>query len=114
MIDVIVLAAAFATGTWYVGWWSIPVLALAWGWWVGSSRRPAARSALAAPLAWIGFLVNDAVVGPAGRLARTLGTAMHVPPLVLIIVTLVFPAVLAWSAATVGAEVAPASPADPT
>jgi hypothetical protein len=109
MIDIIVLAAAFYVGTWYVGWWSVFVIALAWGWLVGPPRRPALRAAIAAALAWMGFLAYDAVRGPAGRLARTLGAVMHLPPSVLVGVTVIFPVLLAWGAAMLGAEAAPAS-----
>jgi hypothetical protein len=109
VIDLIVLCAAFAAGTLYVGWWAVPVIALAWGWIVGPMRRPATRAAVAAAIAWMGFLAHDAVRGPAGRLARTLGDVMHLPAIVLVGVTVAFPAILAWSAAALGAETAPAS-----
>jgi len=107
VIDIIVLGVAFAAGTFYVGWWAVPVIALAWGWLVGPTRRPATRAALGAAIAWMGFLAHDAMRGPAGRLARTLGVAMHLPAPVLVVVTVLFPAILAWSAAAVGAGTAP-------
>jgi len=109
VIDVVVLGAAFALGTLFVGWWAVPVIALAWGWMVGPGRRPATRAALGAGVAWVGFLAYDAMRGPAGRLARTLGSVMHLPAVVLVIVTVLLPVILAWSAAVVGAESAPAS-----
>jgi hypothetical protein len=114
VIDIIVLGVAFAAGTLYVGWWSVPVIALAWGWLVGPARRPATRAAVGAALAWAGFLVHDAVRGPAGRLARTLGALMHLPAVVLVGLTVLFPVILAWSAAVVGAESAPSSRAGST
>jgi hypothetical protein len=106
VIDIIVLGVAFAAGTLFVGWWSIPVIALAWGWFVGPARRPATRAAAGAVLAWGGFLAYDAVRGPAGRLARTLGQLMNLPAVVLVVVTVAFAVILAWSAAIVGAELA--------
>jgi len=109
VIDVIVLGGAFALGTFFVGWWAVPVIALAWGWLVGPSRRPATRAALGAGIAWVGFLAHDAMRGPAGRLARTLGSLMHLPAVVLVVVTVLLGVILAWSAAVVGAESAPAS-----
>jgi hypothetical protein len=117
LFDSIALGIAFAAGTLFVGWWSIPIIALVWGWLVGPARRPATRAAAGAVLAWIGFLAFDAMRGPIGRLARTLGaTMMNLPPAVLVVVTVLFAAVLAWSAAIVGAsfrpETAPAIPAD--
>jgi hypothetical protein len=113
VIDIIVLAAAFTLGTFFVGWWAVPVLALAWGWMVGPSRRPATRAALGVGIAWVGFLAHDAIRGPAGRLARTLGDVMHLPAVVLVVVTVLLGVILAWSAAVVGAESAPASRAGP-
>jgi hypothetical protein len=110
MIDIIVLAVAFGVGTWYVGWWSVFVIALAWGWLVGAPRRPVVRALVAAALAWMGFLAYDSIRGPAGRLARTLGAVMHLPPIVLVAVTVIFPVLLAGSAAMLGREVSPASP----
>ncbi len=107
MIDIVLLAAAFAGGTWCFGWWAVPVLAFAWGLRVGPSRWPAMRSAAAAAAAWCGLLMYDHVKGPAWRLARVLGAVMHLPALVLLGVTIGFVLVLAWSAATVGAEIAP-------
>lgn len=109
VIDIIVLGVAFAAGTFFVGWWSIPIIALAWGWLVGPKRRPAVRAAVGAALAWMGFLAYDTVRGPIGRLARTLGELMHLPAVVVVGVTLLFAIILAWSAAIVGAETAPKS-----
>ena len=113
MIDIILLGAAFAAGTLFVGWWSVPVIALVWGWLVGPNRRPATRAAVGAALACMGFLAHDAVRGPAGRLARTLGALLHLPAVVLVVVTVVLPVIIAWSAAIVGSESAPASRAGP-
>jgi hypothetical protein len=109
VIDIVALGAAFAAGTFFVGWWSVPIIALVWGWLVGPSRRPATRAAAGAALAWMGFLANDAMSGPAGRLARTLGQLMHLPAVGLVGLTVLFPVILAWSAAVVGAESAPGS-----
>lgn len=114
MIDIVILAAVFAAGTWLFGWWAVPVLALAWGFRVGPTRWPAMRTAVAAAGAWCGLLLYDHVKGPAWRLARLLGAVMHLPPLVLLGVTVAFVCVLAWSAATVGASIAPAPRAPPS
>jgi hypothetical protein len=109
LIDIVVLGAAFAAGTFFVGWWSVAVVAFAWGWLVGPTRRPATRAAAGAALAWLGLLANDAMRGPAGRLARTLGDVLHLPAGVLVGLTVLFPVILAWSAAIVGGESAPGS-----
>jgi hypothetical protein len=62
------------------------------------------RTALGAALAWGLLLVLDAVAGPIGALSHTLAGVMRIPGLVLVLLTLTFPAVLAWSAATVAAQ----------
>lgn len=108
MIDIIPLAAAFAAGTWYFGWWTVPLLALVWGLRVGPTRWPAMRAAVAAAIAWCGLLLYDHLKGPAWHLALLLGRVMHLPAVVLLGVTVGLACVLAWSAATVGSEVAPA------
>jgi hypothetical protein len=108
VIDIVILVAAFAGGTWLFGWWAVPVLALAWGWRVGPTRWPAMRAAVAAGAAWCGLLLYDHVRGPAWHLARLLASVTHLPALVLLGVTVGFAFVLAWSAATVGAATAPA------
>jgi hypothetical protein len=107
VIDIVALGAMFAAGTWLAGWWAIPVLALVWGWRVGPSRWPALRAAIGAAVAWCGLLIYDHVKGPAWHLARTLGAVMHLPPVVLLGVTVTFAIVLAWGAATVGVATAP-------
>jgi len=112
VIDIILLGVAFAAGTLFVGWWSIPIIAVVWGWLVGPARRPATRAAAGVALAWLGFLAYDAMRGPLGRLARTLGATMKLPPAVLVAVTLIFAVMLAWSAAIVGSETSPDSRAD--
>ena len=47
------------------------------------------------------LLAIDAVSGPVGLLGARLAGVMRVPAVVLVLVTLLFPALLAWSAATV-------------
>jgi hypothetical protein len=61
--------------------------------------------ALAAALGWALLLAVDAVSGRFGTLSRGVGGLMRVPPLALVLVTLLFAAAAAWSAAAIGAEV---------
>ena len=113
MIDIILLGVAFAAGTLFVGWWSVPIIAVVWGWLVGPARRPAARAAIGVVLAWVGFLVFDAVRGPLGQLVRTLGETLHLPGIALIVITLLFAVILAWGAAIVGSEISLSSRVEP-
>jgi len=101
------LVAAFALATFF-GWWGVPVLAAAWGWVARSQRAAPREAALAAALGWAALLVWDALRGPLAALASRLGATMQVPPAALILVTLLLAAALAWSAATLAGQLAPA------
>jgi hypothetical protein len=109
LVRLALLAAAFALATWAFGWWTVPALAAAWGA-VRARGAPApggapmnrspAEAGLAALLAWAALLAMAAARGPAGALAGRLAGVMRIPAPALVVVTLVFPAALAWSAAT--------------
>jgi len=93
------LAIAFALGT-AVAWWILPVLAALAGAWL----RRGTDAALGATIAWGGLLLVDAVGGRFGALATSLGGVMGLPPAALIVITLAFAAMLAWSAASLAAS----------
>jgi hypothetical protein len=93
----VALVAATATG----GWWGIGLAAFVWGAWTGRARVVA----VAAVCAWGSVLVWTAGSGALGRLIVEMGLVAMVPGWVLVVATLVFPAVLAWSAAVVGGGV---------
>ena len=112
-IRLALLAAAFALGTWALGWWAVPALAALWG--AGGAllnqgptgptragRHAALEAALAALVAWGAILAVAAARAPLGALADRLGGIMRLPAAALVLLTLVFPALLAWSAAALG------------
>jgi hypothetical protein len=99
VVKYVLLAEAFAVTTYGVGWWSVPVVAALWGLFSDDAHR-ARNAAIAAAGGWGTLLLLDAVRGPVGTMARQLGEVMGVPSLVLYLLTLTFPALLAWSAAT--------------
>jgi hypothetical protein len=94
----VVATILFAAGTWLFGWWTIPVVALVFG------LLPARPSlvAVAAAAAWLALLLVDAAGGSITRLAGVLAGVMGLPSAALLLVTLLFPAVVAWSAASLG------------
>ena len=92
-------ALAFALGTWLVGWWAIPVVALMLGILGISGMRPMSIAGAAA-LSWAGLLAVDAAGASITRLAAVLAGVMGLPAPVLFLVTLLFPALVAWSAAS--------------
>jgi hypothetical protein len=100
LVKVVLLAEAFAVTTFGLGWWSVPIVALMWA----AFSREANQARVAAWCAaggWGTLLLLDAAHGPVGEMASRLGGVMHVPGFALWIVTLLFPALLAWSAATI-------------
>jgi hypothetical protein len=92
-------AVAFGVGTWFFGWWAVPVIALA----AGASRhiRPLSL-AVAALAAWGVLLVIDSVGPGMQPLTVALSGVMGVPSIAVILLTWIFPALLAWSFGTIG------------
>jgi hypothetical protein len=99
--EVVLLAIAMVAATAVGGWWGVLAAAFVWGAWSGR----AGGVAIAAVCAWGSVLVWTAVSGPLPALVAALGTIAGAPGWVLVVATLVFPAVLAWSAAVVGGVV---------
>lgn len=105
MIFVIFVAVAIAALTWVIGWLGVLLAALIVGFVFHREGGGGWRIALAAALAWGALLVVDVASGPFGALSAMLGGVLRLPGAVLVLLTLAFPAALAWSAATVVAEV---------
>lgn len=103
-IRVVLLAAAHAVVTMALGWWAVPVVAAVWGAVSFGPRSAWLASALAAALAWAALLVVTATQGPVGQLAQALGGIFALPGFAVIILTLVFPALLAGSATELAAS----------
>jgi hypothetical protein len=98
LVKYVLLAEAFAVTTFGLGWWSVPLVAILWAL-VSSDSRRARNAGYAAAAGWATLLVLDAVRGPVGTMAAQLGSVMRVPAIALYALTLLFPALLAWSAA---------------
>jgi len=98
-VKFILLAEAFAVATYGLGWWVVPMIAVIWGL---VSRDPAkARfAALAAAVGWATLLLLDVTRGQVGVMGSQLGAAMKLPAFALYLLTLIFPALFAWCAAT--------------
>ncbi len=100
-VKFLLLTEAFAVGTFAFGWWAVPVLALAWALLVSSSR-PVLFATICATAAWSGVLLLDAARGPLDVVAQRFGGVTGFPPIALIAVTILFPALLSWTASSVG------------
>ena len=102
---VIVGAVLVALGT-TLGGWLAPVV---WGGLAGlawTNEHPGRKAAAAAALGWALLLVITAVAGfPVAVLASRLGGALGVPAVLLVAVTVLFPALLAGCAAVLIAAV---------
>lgn len=103
-IKFVLLTEAFAVVTFAGGWSGVPVLAFIWGLAEGSARSTR-FSAVCAAAGWGSLLLLDAARGPVGEVATRFGGVMGLPPVALIGITLLFPALLAWSASSIAAAI---------
>ncbi len=101
------LVAAFALASW-LGWWGVPAVAALWGLLRPGTWRPILSAALAASFGWGFWLLLDWMQGQGAlaRLGSRVGTVMQVPFPLLLLLTLLFPALLAWSAAALSCGLA--------
>jgi hypothetical protein len=106
LLLVAVIALAVALGTWWLGWWVVPILGAAWGV-ARYGSYPSTTAGVAAALGWMLLLGVGALRGPMGEVSRTLAGALGVPGWVPLAITGLFPAGLAASGAWVARCVLP-------
>ena len=106
VLIVVILAVMVAVCTWFLGWWSIPILSAIAGalWW--DHEHVGRDVGVGAAVGWVLLLAYAASAGRLVPLARALGGVLFLPWPLLIVVALGFAAALGWSATTVGANVA--------
>jgi hypothetical protein len=95
----LVMLTVIALATAALGWWAVPVVAAIWGLATPLTRGTWWRAALAGSGAWALLLFFTATQGPAGELASKVGAVFALPGFAFVILTLLFPAVMAASAA---------------
>jgi hypothetical protein len=100
-----IVAAILVAATWVAGWWGVPLIAAVVGVLLCTRRGIAGLVALAAVIAWSVLILVDGASGRFGVLAGLLGSTLQVPAAALLTVTLLFAALLAWSAAAIGVEI---------
>jgi hypothetical protein len=93
----LVVTAAIAAGTWLAGWWAVLVVAVI----AGALRTSPLIVAGASAAGWALLLAIDAFAGSISPIAGTLGAVMSVPAPLLYFLTLLFPALLGWSASVI-------------
>jgi hypothetical protein len=98
-LRVFLLALSYGIGTWILGWWAIPLFSLAAALAARGVRYQALTSAGAATLAWGAILAWNGIRGDVWSFASIAGGTMGVSGPILVLLTLAFPALLAWSAA---------------
>ena len=99
MIGVLPGVVAMLLGTW-LGWPTLTPIVAGAAMGVLLSVNAARQAALAGALAWGGVLVVSVLQGNSvGALGKTLGGAIGIPSWLLVLVTLLYPAILAASAA---------------
>ncbi len=99
VVRLVLLAAAFALATATLGWWTVPLLGGVWGAIALRGTRPVATAAAAAGVGWLVLLLWAATQGPVWLLARKVGPILMVPGWLFVGLTLMFPVLLAGSAA---------------
>lgn len=105
LLRLVILGVVIALGTVLLGWWAVPVAAAAFGALMRSEAWPGTSAAVAAALAWGGYLGIAALGGaPVGAYGIRLAGAMQLPGWAPMTTTLVFPALLAGLASHVGAR----------
>ena len=95
----VVLTAAFVSGTVMFGWWTTAVLGLVWGVCWESPLRSGLTAAIAAMVGWSLLLGWSATQGPVGLLGAKVAGVMGIPSVALFSVTILLAGILAGSGA---------------
>jgi len=101
----LVVSVAFVAAS-AIGWWAMPLAAAIFGAITYRDRGGAVVAGCAAMLAWAGILGYDAVRGPVGTVATTLGGVLQIRPIAVYVLTLCFAGLLGVCAALVARGVA--------
>jgi hypothetical protein len=98
-IRIALFGALTAAGTVAWGWWWVPLLAALWVRVLPSDRAPVATAVLGAAAGWLALMVVAAFQGPAPAVGALFSSVLGLPPWGFALVTLLFPAALAGTAA---------------
>lgn len=100
IVRYVLLAEAFAVTTYALGWWTVPIVAAAWVLFSTDMNR-VRNAGLAAAGGWASLLLLDVARGDVGAMGSQLAGVMRLPAVLLYVITLVFPAILAWCAGVI-------------
>lgn len=99
MLITLALVFVMAAATWIAGWVGVAIVAVVVGLAYGRAGRRTWSVALAAVVAWAALLLVDAASGRERDLLVLLQGTMQIPGPALLLATLLFPGLLAWSGA---------------
>ena len=101
---VIVLGVAIATAalTWMVGWWAVAAVGLVAGMLPSRFRIGAAWTSLGGALGWALLMLVHATHPTFGGLLSRIAGVFQLPGVIFVLVTLLYAALLAWSASVIG------------
>ena len=105
MMFQLLVAGSVASLTWIIGWWGVVIVALIIGFVYRSEGGRPWRVALGAGEGWALLLLIDMLGGRFSQVATTVAGSMSLPAAALLVVTLLFPALIGWSGATVAAVI---------
>jgi len=101
----LVLADAAGFGTMAVGWWAVPVVALAGALFAPRGARPLITIPLGCALGWGALLLRSALAGSFSNLTAILAEILPVRPAALGAATIGLATVLAFGAALLGVAI---------
>ena len=93
------LCLVLIAGTWWGGWWMVPLAAAAYGIWGAQRRATVFTATLAGATAWGALLAYDAALGPVGRLTQLFGALFRMSGGTLLVLSIAYAALLAATAA---------------
>ena len=98
--DFAILTVLMALATWFVGWWTVPLVAAVAALLDRNRKASIVKATFAAVVAWGILLGSQGLVGASlTQLNSDLAKSLGVPPAAPVVLTLVLPALLAASAA---------------
>lgn len=109
LLLIVFLAVVMGVATWWIGWWTVPLVGAAWGVARRGEDYPAATAGAAAGFSWCVLLALQAARGPVGELSRRLGGVLGAPGWAVLLAAVAFPAILAAAAAAFTGVLTPAA-----
>lgn len=98
-VRIVVLFMIVTILTIFVGWWTVPLVGAVWGIVAARETAPVMTAAAASGLAWAALLGWAAMRGPIVELSQAVAPILSLPNWGLMGVTVLFPMLLAGSAA---------------